>query len=276
MDEGRRDGQEVKVAAIQMDCTLGDWEENMSKAERLVRQAAEQGARLAVLPELFNTGYSVAEMDYELSELVPGGKSTEWMEKISRQYDMYLVAALIERSDCDGVVYDTSVLTGPEGYIGKYRKVCLWGNESLRFRSGSNYPVFDLGFARLGMQICYEVGFPEEARILTLKGANLITYSAAFGQARSYAWELASRARALENGLYVVAANRWGTEKETLEFAGKSRIVDPRGEILAEQQEGDGVILAEICIDEVEKQRRTIPYLKDYKRELFSSELAGE
>ena len=80
MDEGRRDGQEVKVAAIQMDCTLGDWEENMSKAERLVRQAAEQGARLAVLPELFNTGYSVAEMDYELSELVPGGKSTEWME----------------------------------------------------------------------------------------------------------------------------------------------------------------------------------------------------
>ncbi len=276
MDDGRRAGRGVKVAAIQMDCILGDREANLSKAEGLIRQAAGQGADLAVLPELFHTGYSMAEKDYEFSELVPDGKTVKWMERLSRQYHMYLVGALIERSDCDGVMYDTSVLTGPEGYIGKYRKVCLWGDETLRFRSGEDYPVFDLGFARLGMQICYEVGFPEGARILTLKGANLITYSAAFGLARSYAWELASRARALENGLYVVAANRCGEEKGGPVFAGKSRIVDPRGEILVEQETKDQVLVQEIWMEEVEKQRRTIPYLKDYKRKLFSSQLLGE
>ena len=190
----------VKVAAVQMNSLPYDKAGNLALAEGLVRQAAEAGAKLVVLPELFNTGYQVADQDYALSEPVPGGETVRWMEELSARHQLYLVAAIIERSACEGVLYDTCVLTGPEGYVGKYRKVCLWGAESLRFRSGHEYPVFDLGFARLGMQICYEVGFPEGARILTLNGANLLAYSAAFGRRRSYVWELASRARALCGG----------------------------------------------------------------------------
>lgn len=265
----------VKVAAVQMNSLPYDKAGNLALAEGLVRQAAEAGAKLVVLPELFNTGYQVADQDYALSEPVPGGETVRWMEELSVRHQLYLVAAIIERSACEGVLYDTCVLTGPEGYVGKYRKVCLWGAESLRFRSGHEYPVFDLGFARLGMQICYEVGFPEGARILTLNGANLLAYSAAFGRRRSYVWELASRARALENGLYVVAANRSGAEGEESVFAAKSRIVDPTGAVLEETEAENGIIVTEIDLDRVPVQRMTVPYLRDYKQQLFANGIGG-
>lgn len=265
----------VKVAAVQMNSIPYDKAANLALAEGLIQQAAEAGAKLVVLPELFNTGYQVADQDYVLSELVPGGETVVWMERQSKRHQIFLVGALIERSTCDGVLYDTSVLTGPDGYLGRYRKVCLWGAESLRFRSGCEYPVFDLGFARLGMQICYEVGFPEGARILTLNGANLLAYSAAFGLRRSYVWELASRARALENGLYVVAANRSGAEGAESEFAAKSRIVDPTGAVLEETEAENGIIVTEIDLDRVPVQRMTVPYLRDYKPQLFAKGISG-
>lgn len=267
----------VIISAVQMDCIPYDKRANLSLAENLIGKAVAAGAKLAVLPELFSTGYCVADRDAALSEPVPGGETTGWMEALSRKHRLYLSGAVIERADPDGTLYDTHVLTGPEGYVGKYRKVCLWGAESQRFRSGSDYPVFDIGFARLGLQICYEVGFPEGARILALKGADMIAYSAAFGQQRSYAWELASRARALENGLYVAASNRFGIEKgskDSTEFAGKSRIISPDGGILAETVDRNNIIFAEIDRNAVTRQRETIPYLRDYKQSLFSSWLA--
>jgi len=146
----------------------------------------------------------------------------------------------------------------------------LWGTENQRFAKGpADYATtFDIGFCKVGLQICYEIGFPEPARIMTLNGADIMIYTAAFGQARLYAWDLASRARALENGCYVIAANRSGVERNETVFAGSSRIVGPQGNILslAADNEDNQVIVAEIDLAKVDEQRSAIPYLQDLRR----------
>ncbi len=195
----------ISAAAVQMNCVLGNKQKNIEMASSLVLKASEQGAKLVVLPELFNTGYRVEERDLELSEKIPG-ETTEWMKKISRTNNLFIVGAILERSDQKGIVYDTAVVVGPMGILGTYRKIHLWDQENLRFTKGQEFPVIDLGFARLGVQICYEIGFPEGVRILSLKGADIVAFPSAFAQERLYAWDIATRSRALENGIYVVAA----------------------------------------------------------------------
>lgn len=251
-----------KAAAIQMDCIPGDVAANLAAAERLVGEAARQGARLVALPELFSTGYRVEEDDARLSETIPG-PTIQRMTALCRAHNIHIAGALIEET-AKGC-YDTAFVTGPGGLLGTYRKSALWGAENGRFLPGeAAFPVFDIGCCKLGLQICYEIGFPEGARLLALQGADVIVYPAAFGKARSYAWELASRARALENGCYVIACNRWGVEKSETEFAGNSRIVGPRGDLLASAAEdGDEAVVATLDLAQMRAQREAIPYLKD-------------
>ncbi|SSS89070.1 amidohydrolase [Acinetobacter baumannii] len=117
------------------------------------------------------------------------------------------------------------------------------------------------------------MGFPEGARILALKGADLIIYPSAFGEERYYAWDIATKARALENGCYVIAANRTGIEKGETIFGGHSRILDPKGNILAEATKENEVIVTEIDMNKVSEQRKTIPYLRDLNNEIVIREL---
>ncbi len=266
-------GNRIKVAAIQMNCLMTGKEDNLKLAADLIERAGQAGAKIIVLPELFSTAYRVEERDYALSEPIPG-PTTDWMQSWCKKYDAYLMGAIIERGDVDGVLYDTAVLVGPQGVIGKYRKIFLWGPEALRFSRGTEYPVFDLGFAKVGMQICYEVGFPEGARFLGLQGADILLYTAAFGLKRVYAWDIATRARALENGAFLIAADRSGIEKGETDFAAKSRIVDPQGTVLAEAQEDNDVIVSEIDLGQIAPQRMGLPYLRDYNRTLIARQFA--
>ncbi|MFD2245338.1 carbon-nitrogen hydrolase family protein [Pontibacter ruber] len=261
----------IKVAAVQMGCILGDREANLRKAETLMGEAIKAGAKLVVLPELFNTGYRVEERDVELAETIPG-PTVEWMQVLARRHNLYLVAAILEHGLTKGIVYDTAVIVGPDGLLGTYRKTHLWDVESIRFTKGEEFPVFQTEFGTIGLQICYEVGFPEGARVLTLKGADIILYPSAFGKAREYAWKIATRSRALENGAYVIAANRTGTEKEVTEFGGGSCIVNPWGEVIDEASQEDEVIVSEIDLQEVIDQRRRLPYLRDMNKSLFAKE----
>jgi predicted amidohydrolase len=255
----------ITVAAIQMNCIPADLGANLRKAKSLIDAAVERGAQLIVLPELFNTGYRVEEKDVELAESIPG-TTTEWMKQLAQECNVYITGAILETGESNGLVYDTAVLVGPEGVMGRYRKTHLWDTENTRFAKGDEFPVFETPWGKIGLQICYEVGFPEGARIMTLKGANIIVYPSAFGSARLYAWDLATRARALENGAYVIAANRTGTEKEVTTFGGHSRIIGPCGNVLEEAKQDDDVIVAEIDLQKVIDQRRTIPYLRDLNK----------
>ena len=265
------DHQTVRVAAVQMDCRLGQKEHNLEKAYRLIRQAANQRASFVVVPELFNTGYRVEEEDVALAETIPG-KTTDWMVETAKECNIVLVGCLLEQGESRGLVYDTSVIVTPQGINGKYRKTSLWDQENVRFTKGDAFPVFDLGWAKIGMQICYEIGFPEGARILGLKGADILVYPSAFGKPRLYAWDLATRSRALENGCFLIAANRTGTEKGETTFAGHSRITNPKGEVLSEATKDDDVIVAEIDLRQVAEQRRKIPYLRDLNKKLVAEQ----
>lgn len=259
----------MKVAAVQMNCILGDRDANLEKAKALIEHAVKNNAQLVVLPELFNTGYRVEDRDMELAEPIPG-PTTEWMGNIASQHQLYMIGAILERGESEGLVYDTAVLVGPDGVEGAYRKTHLWDQENVRFTKGDQYPVFQTPYGKIGLQICYEIGFPEGSRILSLKGADILIYPSAFGMPRLYAWDLATRARALENGAFLIAANRSGTEKSETVFAGHSRIVDPLGRVMTETAKEDDVIMAEIDLQLVANQRRTIPYLRDLNRRLIS------
>jgi predicted amidohydrolase len=252
----------MKASCIQMNTVLGNKLENLKKAERLIERAAREGVKLIVLPELFNTGYRVEEHDAALAETIPG-ETTEWMTTLSQKYDLYLIGCILESHISRGLVYDTAVMTGPKGVLGSYRKQNLWDTEKNRFAKGNELTLIDIGDVKIGLLICYEVGFPEPARFLAANGADILIYSSAFGEARSYAWDLATRARALENGCYVLASNRSGTEKNETVFAGMSRIVDPKGTVLVEAEKEDDIILFDLNLETVVKQRQAIPYLRD-------------
>ena len=245
-----------RVAAVQMDCVLDDKEANQTHAAEMIAAAASGGARLVVLPELFSTGYRVETRDMELAETLSDA-TVRWMQDMAQRYDVYVTGAILERG-ADGLVYDTAVLVGAEGCIGSRRKMHL----------GVEIDVYRLPFATVGLLICYEIGFPEIARIQALKGADVLLCTSAFGRARDYVWDIASRSRALENGVFVVACNRCGQEQDT-SFGGLSRVVAPDGSLSAAAgADGEAIVSAEIDLDAVAVMRKTLPYLRDLNPKL--------
>ena len=292
----KKEGKKLKVALVQMAAKPGRLEENLKLAIKLSKKAICKGASLVVLPELFDSGYCVEEAKFaapvsnialgknpSLSALLPLCKESP--------HPVYIVGCTIEKS-IEGRIYDTAFILGAEGLVGSYRKVYLWGGEVDRFSRGSAYPVFNLDFggfkAKVGLQICYEIGFGEGARILALKGAKILIYPSAFGLARRYAWRLASRARALESGAYVLAANHSGSERgldsKKLRFASDSRIIDPKGRVLAspkrykkggkrKSRAKNCLVMSSINLALVDSQRLAIPYLEDIDLALQSGHL---
>lgn len=259
--------KKITVAAIQMNCVLYDKERNLEHAEELIEAAVARGAKLIVLPELFSTGYRSEERDRELAEPLDG-QTIKRLQSISRKHDVYLAGAILESAD--DLVFDTAVLVGAEGLLGRHRKMHLWSGEEKRFARGEEIGVVKLPFATVGMLICYEIGFPEMSRIQVLKGADILIYPSAFGRARYYVWDAASKARALENGAFVVACNRCGQDKDT-SLGGLSRIVSPDTTLLASASaDGEAIVCAEIDLDRTKEMRETLPYLRDLNPRLIN------
>lgn len=263
----------IKVAAVQMNCVLGDVDKNLSLAERLLEDAVMQGAKWVVFPELFNTGYWVPKQDVELAEDIPAGRTTSWMIEQAKRHHILVSGCIMAKTDIQGIITDTAITVSEDGVLGTYDKVHLWDNEELRFQNGSKVPApIHHGDLHIGMQICYEIGFPELSRILTLQGANVIIYPSAFGRARYYVWDIQSKARALENGVYVIAANRAGIDDNTVFLGGHSRIVAPNGDVLCEAGlDEDIALVAEMDLDKCLEVRRAVPYLRDLNKALVKA-----
>jgi len=223
----------MKVAYVQMEPAFLDPEKNYSKAEKLIGEAVEGGAKLVVLPELFDTGYNFESRD-EVAEIageIPDGPTTEFLVELAKEKEVFIVAGTAEKDE-RGNLYNSAVLVGPIGwgYIGKYRKVHLFNREKLFFRPGNlGFHVFNIGVAKVGIMICFDWFFPESARTLALKGAEIIAHPS------NLVMPYAPRAmpiRALENRVYTITANRIGEERG-LKFIGKSVIASPKAEVLA-------------------------------------------
>lgn len=225
----------IRVAAIQMEPRVGDKAGNVERQLALIAEAAAQGVRLMVLPELGNTGYifNTREEVAELAESLPGGPTcAAWIEAC-REHDVYLCAGIAER---DGErFYNSAVLIGPGGYIGAYRKVHLWDEEKLFFEPGDlGIPVFHLPFGRVGVMICYDGWHPEVARILALQGADIICDPTCWVlvpglvTAENPISAYVHMASAHVNGVFMVCADRCGVERGCT-FLGNSCVVGPSG-----------------------------------------------
>ena len=221
----------MNVGFLQFDPLFGDIRHNV---ERVVTILSSQGADLIVLPELFNTGYQFISKHEvkELSEEIPSGFTTQELIRFSKKQSVYIAAGLSEK---DGdLFYNSAVLTGPEGFIGVYRKTHLFFEEKLWFSPGNTgFRVWDTSVGKIGIMICFDWFFPESARTLALKGAGIIAHPS--NLVLPYCPD-AMVTRCIENRVFAVTANRIGSEqrgnKDMLEFIGTSEIVSPKGNIL--------------------------------------------
>lgn len=233
-----------------------------------MEQAAGQGADLVVFPEISVQGYpseGLCSVDpecvvasYRTAEPVPEGPSTRAILDRARELGVHVIFGLTELGDSVGAVYNTAVLGGPNGYLGKYRKVHVAITEQMTWRHGNDWPVFDTPLGKIGMLICYDKMWPESCRELTLRGAEILVMPTAWPMLPSAEdvaddtfaelYQLYDRARAAENSRWFVSANFAGTLRGA-EFLGLSQIVDPTGRVVATTgQRQPGMALATIDV----------------------------
>lgn len=221
----------MRVGFVQNNPVFANVQKNLGRVEELLKG---QTADLFVLPELFATGYQFKDMEESrsLAELVPGGVTTSMLTAISKKTNAFIIAGLAEIEG--DKVYNSAVVTGPSGYIGKYRKLHLFDTEKACFLPG-NLPLtlFDIAGAKVGVMICFDWRFPETARTLALMGADLIAHPSNLVLTHC---PQAMITRCLENRIFAVTADRVGIENrlnnEALNFMGQSQVVDPNGNIL--------------------------------------------
>ena len=211
----------MRVGFVQINSKLLDVEGNLERAFHLV---GRKRTDLLVLPELFNTGYNFRTKRElaKVAEPIPGGPTTEALQEFSKSRDTAVVAGIAERKGQS--FYNSAVMVKEGQYLGTYRKVHLFYNEKKFFRSGHEFMVF----GRIGVMICFDWIFPESARTLMLKGAEVIAHPS--NPVLPHCPE-SMKTRALENHVFIVTADRVGVERG-LRFIGQSQIISPSGRVI--------------------------------------------
>lgn len=244
----------MRVGLYQFAPVFGEVKANL---DSVAAQIESVECELLVLPEFAMTGYQFISKEevYRLAEAVPEGPTTRRLSDLARSRHMFLVAGLPElRRD---QLYNSAVLVGPQGFIGVYRKTHLFFEETLFFSPGdTGFQVWDIGVATLGILICFDWYYPESARTLALKGADILCHPSNLVLPHC---PDAMVTRCLENRVYGITANRIGQEerggKPALQFIGKSEIVTPAGRILHRaSQDQPELILREIDVREARKK----------------------
>ena len=222
---------EMRAGFYQFSPIFGEKDINIQKVLHAVRDVKLD---LLVLPEFFATGYQFASPEEvaSLSESIPDGNTTRALSELSSKKGLYIVAGLPEKEG--DTFYNSAILSGPDGFIGVYRKVHLFSDENLLFSPGnSGFKVWDTGIGRIGIMICFDWFFPESMRTLALLGADVVAHPSNL----VLPWcPDAMPLRCLENRVYAVTANRIGVESrkqdQSLTFIGKSEVVSPDGKLL--------------------------------------------
>jgi predicted amidohydrolase len=233
----------TNIACAQIDCVLGQPKTNLAKITASIRSAAEREAKLVMFPECALTGYAYSSLDEAVPFAEPiNGPSSEAIANACRETGVYAVVGLIEAAD--NKFYNAAVLVGPDGVVGGYRKVHLpfIGIDRFLTPGDRQFEVFDLPFGKVGLNICYDISFPEAARVLKLKGAELIALITNWPEASWRSPEFVANTRALENHVFFAATDRVGTERGW-KFIGRSKIVDCNGDTVAEAGAEDEELL---------------------------------
>ncbi|HEX6507812.1 MAG TPA: carbon-nitrogen hydrolase family protein [Chloroflexota bacterium] len=273
----------ITVAAAQLNPTIGDIPGNLQRAEHVMEEAAQRGAGLVVLPECALTGYVFSALEEALpyGQSVPG-PATDRLEAVARRLGVHAIFGMLEK--VGDRLYNTAVFVGPEGLIAKYRKTHLLYLGVDRFTTPGDIPfaVHDTPLGRIGILICYDLRFPEPARVLALQGAQIITLPTNWPVGADIQPDVLTRARATENHVFLVAADRVGIERGGT-FIGRSQIVAPFGRLLTEASATE----VEIITAEIEPERATnkhivnrpgeyeMDYFADRRPELYEAVFEG-
>ena len=244
----------INLALIQFESILGDPAANRKKAETMIREAAGGGAELICLPELYTTGYNLDLVGPQMAQMAESidGPTVTGLQKLAAELKVHILAPLALQLDEGWTAtataeqprpFNSAVFIGDEGeIIGVYSKCHLFETERLYFQPGQELPVYNTKLGRIGIMICFDAGFPEVARILQLKGAELILCPSAWRIQDMGVWHLNMPQRAQENSCYLAAVNRYGREG-SLYMGGYSIACGPAGDIIKELTEEKEEIL---------------------------------
>ena len=276
----------VRAALIQAQANMSK-PEAIDKHIKMIADAAGQGAEVVGLQEIFHGPYFCAEQDpkwYDTAE-PEDGPTVSRMREVAREHGVVLIVPWYEEAQ-PVVYYNTACVIVRDGTVlGKYRKThiphvgpCFW--EKFYFKPGNlGYPVWDTSVGRIGLIICYDRHFPEVARELGLKGAELVFNPSATVESLSrYLWELEQPAHAVANGFWIAASNRVGVEAplNNSKFYGSSYFCSPRGKIVAQASDSeDEVLVADLDLDEIREVRNTWQFFRDRRPETYG-ELAQQ
>ena len=268
---------------------LGNVEYNVNKMEEFIRDimGKEPETDLIVFPELITSGYEgEPEQFQEMAETLPNGYSLDRISALAKEYKVNIIYGLPERDPLyPDVLYNAAVIINDEGTpLGTYRKVHPFADEKRWCRAGCEFPVFDTNIGKIGIMICWDTAFPEVARCLALNGAELLVVSTNWEDPyeepwdpadginkHENDWDLMTRARAFDNTLHLVAANRIGGDGGVLTFFGRSKIIDPRGNVIAAlDKREEGVISADLDLSLTRMHRETYYcFLKDRRPDAY-------
>lgn len=273
--------ERYKIGVLQMD-SGGDKASNLERIERMLGEAVAEGAAIVSLPEFMNIISGKGGADS--AEPVPG-HTTGLLCRWAKQHGIWIHGGSILEDAPGGKPFNTTVVVSPDGEIlASYRKLHLFFadipggvrvRESDHMRPGGKIVSLPTPLGHLGLSICYDLRFPELYRLLALRGAQVLFVPASFTDPTGEAhWEPLLRARAIENGCYVVAAAQCGEKPKYLAH-GNSLVVDPWGKIIARAGRTEGVLLAEINLDLAEKARRQIPALETRRPDVYTLEGVG-
>jgi omega-amidase len=256
----------VKAAAVQFTIALADIETNLAHVTDALRGLAEEGVELAVLPEMWSCGFAYRELN-DLARRTP--ELVERLKTLSQELSMVIVGSLPEPHG--DKVYNTAYVIDRGTLAGSYRKLHLFSlmGEDRSLDAGDSTLVADTSIGKIGVMICYDLRFPELARKLALEGAQVIVVPGEWPKPREEHWRTLLKARAIENQLFVIAANCCGVVGK-LDFFGMSMILGPKGEFLAEAGYESGEITAILDPSEMEKWRESITCFKDRRPDCYS------
>ena len=245
-----------KVAAIQYAPTIFEKEKNLLDQLEMVEEAAKNDAKLIVMVEMATTAYCFFDREEIAPYVEPiPGPTTDRFGEIAARYGCYIVVGMPEVDPETDIYYNSLALVGPEGVVGRYRKTHSFISENTWAKDGDlGLPIFRTELGNLGGLICMDASFPETARVLALEGADVICFPTNWllEKAPAPAWIT----RAFENGVYLVAADRWGNER-TVEFSGGSAVIDPDGAVQSYLDTGNGIVYGTVDISKARDKRFT-------------------
>ncbi len=259
----------LRVALVQQDTVWQDPAANLARARGFVEQAARTGARVAVFPELFTLGFTMAPEPF--AEALPG-PTTEAVGALAREFGLYVIGSAVEAHAPHP--RNAAFVTAPDGsLLATYRKLhpFTYGEEHQHYTGGEDCPLFELDGIPCGLQICYDLRFPEPFRTLAVQGAEVIFVPANWPVRRISAWSTLLAARAIESQSALCGVNRVGRDGVGLDYPGKSAIHDCFGEVIASGDATEGLTVGDIDLTQLRAWRQRFPALQDRRPKIYAA-----